>query len=49
MKKINIKKLHTMKRENKKITALTAYDFSFAKLLSDASGRVFNLYIKKKD
>ena len=36
MKKINIKKLHTMKRENKKITALTAYDFSFAKLLSDA-------------
>ncbi|MDC3106152.1 3-methyl-2-oxobutanoate hydroxymethyltransferase [Gammaproteobacteria bacterium] len=36
MKKINIKKLHIMKQENKKITALTAYDFSFAKLLSDA-------------
>ena len=36
MKKINIKTLHTMKRENKRITALTAYDFSFAKLLSDA-------------
>ena len=36
MKKINIKKHHKMKKENKKITALTAYDFSFAKLLSDA-------------
>ena len=35
MKKITIKDIKSLKRENKKFTVLTAYDFSFARVLND--------------
>ena len=35
MKKITIKDIKSLKRGNKKFTVLTAYDFSFARVLND--------------
>ena len=35
MKKITIKDIKSLKRVNKKFTVLTAYDFSFARVLND--------------